>query len=164
MNPEDLLLRDIHLPGPVSWWPPAIGWWLLLGAAIAMVLATAWWWRARQARRSAPASIARRELAGLRAAWVAHADAGRLVTDLSTWLRRASMSMSSRQQAASLTGAEWWAFLDDIAGQPVFGATDGQLIAQAPYRKLASPDGERMLLLCERWLGAAARRRRSGRR
>lgn len=164
MNPEDLLLRDIHLPEPVSWWPPAIGWWLLAGALIACVIVAVWWWRRRQAQRNAPASIARRQLDRLRATWTAHGDAGRLVTDLSTWLRRAGMSMSSRQQAASLTGADWWMFLDDIAGEPVFGAMDGRLIVEAPYSGLASPDGERMLVLCERWLGAAARRPGGGRR
>jgi hypothetical protein len=164
MNPEDLLLRDIHLPDPVSWWPPAIGWWLLFGAALAITIAIVWWRRWRQARQKAPVSIARLELVQLRAAWAEHGDARCLVKDLSTWLRRAGMSMSSRQQAASLTGADWWNFLDAVAGEPVFGAMAGQLLAEAPYRDVPDPDAERMLALCERWLGAASGAQRSGRR
>ena len=30
-------LRDIHLPDPLSWWPPAIGWWLLVIGSLALV-------------------------------------------------------------------------------------------------------------------------------
>lgn len=37
-NPLDQL-RDIHLPEPVSWWPPAPGWWLLIIITLAL---TAW--------------------------------------------------------------------------------------------------------------------------
>ena len=32
-------LRDIHLPGPVESWPPAIGWWILLAIILLLVLA-----------------------------------------------------------------------------------------------------------------------------
>lgn len=37
MDSEELLaqLADIHLPEPVSYWPPAIGWWIL--AALALI-------------------------------------------------------------------------------------------------------------------------------
>ena len=107
MNPEELLLRDIHLPDPVSWWPPAIGWWLLIVGTLFIIVVIAIWRRRREAQRNAPATIARLELAHLRAGWSDHGDARRLVNELSTWLRRAGMSMSSREQAASLTGVDW---------------------------------------------------------
>jgi hypothetical protein len=160
VNPEELLLRDIHLPEPVSWWPPAIGWWMLAILIVISIGAITWWQRRRQAQRNAPASIARLELARLRAAWIEHRDANRLVTQLSTWLRRAGMSMSSRRKAASLTGTEWLAFLDEMAGESVFGTTATQMIVEAPYRKVAQPDGETMLTLCERWLSSASQANR----
>jgi Domain of unknown function (DUF4381) len=30
--PDELALRDIHLPPAPPWWPPAPGWWVLSGA------------------------------------------------------------------------------------------------------------------------------------
>jgi aryl carrier-like protein len=163
MNPEDLLLRDIHLPDPVSWWPPAIGWWLLVGAVLVAAVTMASWWRRRQVRRNAPASIARLELVRLRAEWLEHGDARCLVNDLSNWLRRAGMSITSRKQAASLTGSDWLDFLDELAGEPVFSDSNGRLVAEAPYQDLANPDGEEMFTLCERWLGAVSDGRRGAR-
>ena len=26
-------LRDVHMPDPISWWPPAFGWWMIMGCA-----------------------------------------------------------------------------------------------------------------------------------
>jgi hypothetical protein len=41
MDSEELLaqLADIHLPEPVSFWPPAPGWWIL---ALLLLIMTAW--------------------------------------------------------------------------------------------------------------------------
>ena len=32
-------LRDIHLPDPVSWWPPAPGWWIAVGIGFGLLAA-----------------------------------------------------------------------------------------------------------------------------
>jgi hypothetical protein len=164
MNPENLPLRDIHLPDPVSWWPPAPGWWILTIAFFGLIGAFAWW-RSRQRRlRNSPITLARIELDRLRAAWVEQRDAQQLVKDLSIWLRRTGMSLSSRHQAASLTGADWHRCLDDIAGETVFDAESDRLITESPYRNIdagsESVDGEKLLVLCDRWLDAVRRRKR----
>ena len=59
-NPLDQL-RDIHLPEPISWWPPAPGWWIL---ALASAALTAWllrWlyhrYKAKHYRRQALAQL-----------------------------------------------------------------------------------------------------------
>jgi hypothetical protein len=157
MNPEGLLLRDIHLPEPVSWWPPAIGWWLVAVALVLLIAIIVSWRRRRQAQRSAPATIARVELARLTTAWTEHRDENRLVGELSTWLRRASMSMSSRRTAASLTGADWLDFLNETAGEQIFGGNEKLWLLEAPYGKSANVKGDDMLALCERWLTSASR-------
>lgn len=43
--PQDPLsqLRDIHLPEPVSWWPPAPGWWILAVIILATLFFTVRW-------------------------------------------------------------------------------------------------------------------------
>ena len=158
MNPEELLLRDIHLPDPVSWWPPAIGWWLLALLVIGISVAAAWWRRRLLIKHHAPATLAHRELVRLRMAWADHRDTQRLVSDISTWLRRSGMSLSSRHRAASPTGDRWRRCLDELAGEPVFDNENGALITTAPYRAgSAQVDGERLLELCERWLSVTTR-------
>ena len=108
MNPAELPLRDIHLPDPVGWWPPAPGWWVVAALLLFLVFIVIRLWRRRLALRRSPAYIARRELTNLQSAWREHGDAHRLAREVSVWLRRVGMSMRTRQQAASLTGARWW--------------------------------------------------------
>jgi hypothetical protein len=162
MNPDELLLRDIHLPDPVSWWPPAIGWWLLVALGIASAVVLVHWIQDRARRRRSPAAIAARDLDRLRVAWHEHGDAGRLLRELSTWLRRVGMSLTSRQSAAGLTGERWMRFLDELAGDDVLADQAG-LLVEGPYRNdesFARDEIESLLSRCEEWLAAVRRAER----
>jgi hypothetical protein len=175
VNPDELLLRDIHLPDPVSWWPPAIGWWLVLALALTGIAVAVFWHRHRVALRTAPASLAHAQLIHLQAAWAANQDTAWLAVEISIWLRRVSMSLVSRQDVASLTGSQWQQFLNELAGEQIFSVDDARLITVIPYRAAAAAnvradgrgvenfakEGTRLLELCQRWLAAATRRRRT---
>jgi hypothetical protein len=103
-DPADLSnLRDIAMPPPVSFWPPAPGWWVVGAACLAAgCLAVAAVVRHR--RRNAYRREALRELAS--------ADA----SDISAILKRAALAAFPREQVASLSGPAWLAFLDRTGG------------------------------------------------
>ena len=108
-------LRDWHLPGPVSWWPPAPGWWLLAALVLILVVAVLVWWRRRR-RRTAPARAALAELAALRARLATAEDGPRLAGAISVLLRRLALVRYPRDQVAGLAGAQWPAFLERTGG------------------------------------------------
>ena len=163
MNPAELPLRDIHLPDPIGWWPPAPGWWVVGGLLLFLVFTLIHFWRRRLAWRRSPAYIARCELSKLQSAWREHGDTHRLAREVSVWLRRVGMSMRTRQQAASLTGARWWRYLDELAGETVFSdGGGGRLISDAPYRASADIDAQQLMVLCERWLESLGKTTQAG--
>lgn len=106
---ERLPLKDIHLPDPVSWWPPAVGWWLLLGAVVVLGLLV------RPAARAVRRMRARRrlcrqaldELAHLRRELEAGGDTGRTLERLSVLLRRVALSVFPAPGIAGRTGRAW---------------------------------------------------------
>ncbi len=102
-DPGDLAnLADLALPPPVSFWPPAIGVWIVAATAFAAFAVFCWRvlkrHRADAYLRSAAAEI--------------HALAEPTAPDaVSAILKRAAMVGYGRERVASLTGANWTAFL-----------------------------------------------------
>ena len=162
-GPLDVPLRDIHLPAPVSWWPPAPGWWLLLLIAVVLTLGCIFWQRHRAALRRRPLYLARRELEILGASIGTTDNPQKLARDLSALLRRVSVAVFPRSEVASLTGDAWPRFLDEAAQQPLFMKGPGRCLVEAPYRPDAKLDSNAALDLCERWL-VAVQSQRTGRR
>jgi hypothetical protein len=149
VNPESLPLRDIHLPGPVGWWPPAPGWWLvaaLLVIAVVLVLRR----RSPVNPRPDPVALACRELAELRRDYERHGDASRLAAELSVLLRRTLLASDLREEVAGITGRAWLERLDARAGAPLFTEGPGRVLLDAPYRRGAEIDVPALLAACTR--------------
>lgn len=150
---ETLPLRDIHLPDPISWWPPAIGWWIVSVAAV-LLIATAVW-LIRRWRQVTVAKLALRELDALQK------DSTLGMTEklrrLSILLRRAGLSAYPREDVAGLTGEDWLEWLDRPLGTPRFSRGVGRALLDAPYRPVGDADMDRLIALCRDWLKALPR-------
>ena len=153
MPVEPLPLRDIHLPEPVSWWPPAPGWWLLLIACAAIIAGFYLYRRIRQSRMLKRTVVA--ELDTIRQRYQDNHDPLELVKALSTLMRRASISFYPRSTSASLTGNEWLKHLDSTAQRKEFEHGSGRILATAPYLPSNSQieiDPDELLSLCDGWI------------
>ena len=153
MNLEDPLaqLRDIHLPEPVSAWPPGPGWWLLAALLLAL-LGSLVWWLVKRHRGNAWRRQACCELDRALEDWQLHGDDCRFLQELSEILKCVAMRTSSRDVAA-LSGARWNQYLDErwqSAPARGFTALD---FGEAVYRPSASgADVEELHGLGQRWL------------
>jgi hypothetical protein len=134
MNPEEIPLRDLHLPEAIGWWPLAPAWWLLIGllAAVLIVVARTWY---RRYRRNAARRYALRELARSRSAYDVDGNLVALGVRLSGLLRRAMLAYSPRHEVAGLTGREWLSWLDQGLEDRPFTQGPGRTLRDLPYRR-----------------------------
>lgn len=132
MNPEQLPLRDLHLPEAIGWWPPAPGWWVL-AAVFAVLLGRYLWHVFRHWRRGSARRLALRELSAIAGRYAADGNVATLASDASALLRRAMLAYAPRGQVAGLTGEAWLAWLDRGLEQPLFADGPGRAIISLPY-------------------------------
>lgn len=159
MNPQPLPLRDIHLPEPIGFWPPAVGWWLsALGIGILLISMI---WLIRRLNRKTALKSARRLLAELKQD--PSLDPAEKICRLSVLLRRTAISLAPRTQCAGLTGQAWLDYLDLALRDKDFGSAIGRQLIETPYHNKTLPQETEVLALfelCERWLKAQSRNKR----
>ena len=173
MNPtvdvSQLPLRDLHLPAPVGWWPPALGWWLLEALLLAAAaLYGLHYYRSRHKR------AALRAIARVRAALEQGAEPVACMQYVSTILRRFAMTSPAALRdgarevdVAGLIGERWLKYLDGRWERTDFSAGVGKRLLAAPYARPNSIErGTALKLteLCADWLAvqpAALRTRRA---
>lgn len=150
-NFEQLPLRDIHLPDPVSWWPLAVGWWLVILVCVVAAAGLWWWFRvnAPQRRMRKLRKLARLELGRLEAEYKAGNDAGRVLQDISILIRRLAMSLCPRGEVAGLCGRDWadWLRHRGLDEQSL------TMLLEGPYTRVAPPDVMTLTGNCRQWLG-----------
>jgi hypothetical protein len=133
MDPEQLPLRELHLPEAIGWWPLAPGWWFLIALAalgLGYLLYKAFLkWRWNAARR-----MALRELARVQGEYQSGLDAVTLATELSELLRRTMLAYARRDEVAGLTGKRWLQWLDRGLDDAPFSSGSGQVLESLPYQ------------------------------
>ncbi len=152
---SSLALRDIHLPDPVSWWPPAPGWWILLGLILFGFILFFLWRKIQRKNRIKKSALA--EFETIRIAYQQGGNHGRLAQSISTLLRRVCLSYYPRSHVPGMTGKQWLSYLDSTADIQGFQTDSGSVLATAPYLPEQScPDFEAkaLLSLCESWIQA----------
>ena len=135
-------LQDIHLPEPVSWWPPAVGWWLLvltlIIAVIASILYYRYWCKYRRYRKTAL-----RKLDALYRQ--AEDDQECFLGNVASLLKRTAMQQ--QPVTATMHGEQWQLFLQQhMPEQPA------HWIAISRYQPAVQTDKELVYHAARQWI------------
>lgn len=151
MNQSDPLsqLRDIHLPGPVSWWPPAPGWWFVAFITLTALVVLIYFLR-RRFLKNRYRTIALNKLSLLES----HDNDNALIVleEISVVLRRVAMQTYGRQTVALLVGDSWLAFLDKTGKTSKFSNGAARVLGSGLYQSSVEADIEQVLLLAGKWV------------
>lgn len=157
-NFSGIPIRDIHLPEPVSWWPPAPGWWLLISILIVGIAITGLLrYRLKKIRMR---KAALQQLADMIQVYQTRGDALGFVRELSKFLRVVSLHHYQAEHSASISGDKWLRFLDRQLPNNMLLRGDsfthkGSLLVSAPYRQdmvVSDEQVQQLVVLSRKWL------------
>lgn len=152
MNPStDLLLRDIHLPSSIPWWPPAPGWWILLG--VALILLVCLFIFAKHLLKPTLKKQAFKQLSAIENTFQKTGNATQCVSELSLFLRRVVLRRETQTNVAGLTGNAWLQVLDQPLDAPEFSQGSGRILLKGPYQPAVDwAEVNQFIQLCYKWV------------
>ena len=151
MNSADPLaqLRDIHLPEPISWWPPAPGWWVVLLLSLAAVVLVIYFlrkhWLQKRYRRIALRELENFSLNGER-------NNQALLEEMSALLRRVALQTYGRKRVAPLAGEPWLDFLNSTGKTEEFTQGAAKVLGAGLYQSSVEADMDEVLQIAQRWI------------
>ena len=132
-------LRDMHLPPPVPFWPPAPGWWIMVGLLLILCLCLLWFHlktrRHRKLKREALQLIKKHE-----SKYLDRQDGAQTYRDLSMLTRRLMVTLSSDPRVAGIHGERWPDFLLHVSGGSHCTTDSYESLRESPFR--AHPEGD----------------------
>lgn len=150
-------LRDIHLPAPVAFWPPAPGWWGLAALVLMVVLAGIYLLRVRRRQRESWNRAAADELARLEIAFAEQGDGAELAVGLSSLLRRAALVRYPEMEVAALHGDAWSSLLcQDPTGAGARSPRTASEFTRAAYRGNSEGSPDEWIDFARSWIEEAA--------
>jgi len=158
--PADNMLRDIHLPDAVSWWPPAIGWWILLALLLLAIYLLPKLYRYLTFK---PLSrVCQEEFENIKIAYNKQQDLSILIQSISKLLRQISMSFHGRDKVANLTGDAWINSLNDLTEENYFQEELKNTLINAPYQKNINIDARLIIDTTQDWIDNLPKKSISG--
>jgi hypothetical protein len=146
-------LRDIALPPPVPWWPPAPGWYAVAAVLFVIVAALSIRWflryRADRYRREALAELDR-----IARGVGSPEDRPAALRATAVLVKRVALAAFPRERVAGLSGDAWRGFLEGCVKGEIFTSAMVETMESAMYREARGtrPDEDEM-----RGIFAAAR-------
>jgi len=162
VNPDQMAsvalrsLHDISMPQPVSWVPQTWGWAVVL--VCILLLLVAYGFRAfRRYQRNAYRREALERLRVIAETMQSPATRRRGIDDLAELVKRTALAGWRREQVASLTGADWNAFLASSADNGESAALkrlfdDLEYHDQAPFQRLPSSELTLLVQDARHWI------------
>lgn len=153
-------LADIHLPGEISVWPPALGWWLL---AAALCLLALYYLRVYiiHLMRLKRLSFATSELEQAYQTFseqvlfrTKHNQAGLVfLNEINSILRRVALLIfPDNPDIAKLNGNKWLAFLDNTGNSQDFTQGPGKVLGDGSYQRHFEADGDALYTVARHWI------------
>ena len=147
-------LKDIHLPPPVSFWPPAPGWWILAVLLITSLFFGGVWFFRRYKKRK-PKTEALRILKDLQILHQNSQDEVASLRNLSNLLRRTALTFYDNDEVASLHGSSWLEFLDKTGKTKEFSKGAGKVLGNEVFQQIVNPDMNALFPLVKKWISSS---------
>ena len=147
-------LKDIHLPPPVSFWPPAPGWWILAVLLISSLFIGGVLFY-RQHKKRKPKTEALKILKDLQILYQNSKDEVVSLRNLSNLLRRTALTFYDNDEVASLQGSSWLEFLDKTGKTKEFSQGAGKVLGNEVFKQKVNPDMNALFPLVKKWISSS---------
>ncbi len=143
-------LRDIHLPPPISWWPPAPGWWIL-AIFLCLLIAFLIYHGYQRYNFARAKKQALKLLRDYQQQYARDHDGAIASASISELLRRVALVYYPRAQVASLHGEAWLSFLNQTSSQLDFNEVK-ELLLDAPFMPNHQLNLQPLFQIAKHWI------------